>query len=438
MPRMIDRARGALLIAAAAYLALLPSNALSFWRSLAFACAAAVAVGFVVAMVREPKRRVPLPGIAVPLALAAWSAWAIASLAWSIDPAFTARELKSDLAWALLTTVIFYVAGTAAAGWRVLAGAALAGLAFWPALALGLYLSASGWNARLAHMGVVAYSTYLATFAPLLVLLVWPAPLGFGGHRRAGWVAALLLALLLVTARLSENRIVWIALAVAIAVLAASLRGRLPRARLAIVAGVTIAALALLFADAARERARENRSPDATVAESLSSDPRLSIWKHAAKHIAERPWHGYGFGRLIMKDELREDTRDRLLTHAHNTFVSQWLQTGGIGVALLVSLLGALGARYLMLLRTGDLVLARVGALGLAVLASFVVKNLTDDFFFRANAKLFFAVHALLLGVSAMRLRDRETDGDAQRPALPALFGAVAGGRPKLGRNSGP
>lgn len=400
---MIDRARSALTVAAAAYLALLPSNALSFWRSLAFASAALIAAWLIVAMLRAPPLRVPLPGRAVPLALAAWSLWSIATLAWSIDPAFTARELKSDLAWGLATIAIFYVAGTSLAGWRAMAATALAGLAFWPAFALGLHWSAAGWNARLAHMGVVAYSTYLATFAPLLLLLLWPPPLGFAENRRAAWIAALLFALLLVTARLSENRIVWIALGMAIVALAVTLRPMLSLARVALVAGAMIAAFALLFADAARERAQENYPPATSVAESLSADPRLPLWKHAAGHIAERPWHGYGFGRLIMKDELREDTRDRLITHAHNMFVSQWLQTGAIGVALLVTLLCALALRYLALLRTGDLTLARIGALGLAVLAGFVVKNLTDDFFFRANAKLFFAVHALLLGVSAIK-----------------------------------
>jgi O-antigen ligase len=173
----------------------------------------------------------------------------------------------------------------------------------------------------------------------------------------------------------------------------------------------------LLFAVTARERAENKYSPATTIAESLSADPRLAIWKHAGKRIAERPWHGYGYGRLILQDELREDTGDRLLTHAHNTFVSQWLQTGAVGVALLMTMFAVLGFRYVQLVRSGDETLARLGALGLAVLASFIVKNLTDDFFFRANAKLFFAVHALLLGASAIRLRERGAVSAAAAPA---------------------
>ena len=106
----IDRVRGALTVAAAAYLALLPSNALSFWRSLAFASAAFCTAWLIVAMLRAPALRVPLPGRAIPLALAGWSLWSIVSLAWSIDPAFTAGELKSDLAWGLVLDSLVFAA----------------------------------------------------------------------------------------------------------------------------------------------------------------------------------------------------------------------------------------------------------------------------------------------------------------------------------------
>ena len=88
-----------------------------------------------------------------------------------------------------------------------------------------------------------------------------------------------------------------------------------------------------------RDRAREVYPPQTTVEDTLKRDPRLMIWKHAAEHYRERPLTGYGYGRLILQDELRADTGDPLLTHAHNMFVSQALQTGAIGVALLVVLL---------------------------------------------------------------------------------------------------
>jgi O-antigen ligase len=417
MPALLDRCRRGLAVAAAAYVALLPTNAISFWRSLAFGAAALLALVLASAALRGTAPRLPSPGRAIVAALAAWSLWAAASLAWSIDPALTRSELRSELAWGILTAVVFYVATLAGAS-RVLLAAMLAGLAFWPALAAGLALSPVGWNARLAHMGVVAYSTYLATLAPLLLLLAWPPPLGWNSHWTAPAAGALVLALVVVTARLSDNRIVWLAFGVAAVVLAVAAPRGASRGRAALTAALALVAFGVLFADALRDRAREAYPPRSTVGETLARDPRLAIWHHAAERVRERPLTGYGFGRLILKDEMRADTGDYLLTHAHNMFVSQALQTGAVGVALLAALLGALVARYAALARSGDDTLVRLGALGLAVLAAFVVKNLTDDFFFRANAKLLFAVHATLLGAAV--LREREI---GVRPSFPESAG---------------
>ena len=67
--------------------------------------------------------------------------------------------------------------------------------------------------------------------------------------------------------------------------------------------------------------------------------------------------------------------------------------------------IGALAAYHWRLVRAGDEVLSRLGTIGLMVLAGFVVRNLTDDFFLRANAKLVFAVQGVLLGAAALRRR---------------------------------
>ena len=404
-PALLDRCRRGLAVAAAAYLALLPTNAISFWRSLAFVIAAALALGLMAAALRGRAPRMPSPGGAVVATLLVWSLWCVASLAWSIDRPFSLAELKSDLAWNLLTGVTFYVA-TLAGGTRVLFGAALAGLAFWPALAVGLALSSAGWNARLAHMGVVAYSTYLATLAPLLLLLAWRPPLGWSTRWQASAVALTMFALLVVTARLSDNRIVWLALGAAVLVLVVTLRPAIAHGRTLLATAIVVAAFGALFVDAMRDRARDVYPPRTTLEDTLLRDPRLAIWRHAAGHVSERPWTGYGYGRLILRDELRANTGDRLLTHAHNMLLNQAVQTGLVGTALLVALLGALAARYAAMLRVGDATLRRIGALGLAVLAAFVVKNLTDDFFFRANAKLLFAVNAMLLGAAVLRERE--------------------------------
>ena len=108
----------------------------------------------------------------------------------------------------------------------------------------------------------------------------------------------------------------------------------------------------------------------------FTDDPRLALWRHTFQRIGERPWLGFGYGKSILREELRGELGDPMLAHAHNIFVSQWLQTGAIGVLTLVMLLAALGRQYWRFLRVDAATLAMLGLVGLAMLASVIVKNL--------------------------------------------------------------
>ena len=115
---------------------------------------------------------------------------------------------------------------------------------------------------------------------------------------------------------------------------------------------------------------------------------------------------------------MRGELHDPLLAHAHNLFVSQWLQTGAIGVVTLLALLAALAWAYATFMRAPDGTLAAIGLAGLVMLVTFVVKNLTDDFMIRPTSKEFWALNALLIGYG---LRAQiASPGAASRP--PAQF----------------
>jgi O-antigen ligase len=202
-----------------------------------------------------------------------------------------------------------------------------------------------------------------------------------------------MLSLLLVSARLTDNRVVWIALAVVYAtasalaawrwqasLVRAPLRWLSPLFALMIVLGV-------VFADVTRERAQLDFPPQTSVTQTLTEDPRLPLWDRTAQLVRERPWTGFGFGRAIVAEQLKGTLGNPMLWHAHNLFVGQILQTGTIGLALFLVLLVALCARFIRYLRHNDDALAVVGVIGLALLAGFVAKNMTDDFLFRSNAK---------------------------------------------------
>jgi O-antigen ligase len=204
---------------------------------------------------------------------------------------------------------------------------------------------------------------------------------------------------------------VWVALAAVFATAStlaavrwrASLR-RIPR-RWLVLPLVLLTVLGVLFAETVVDKARQHFPAQTPLSQTFANDPRLQLWNRTLERISERPWLGYGFGKSILQQELRDELHDPMMSHAHNLFVSQWLQTGVIGFAAFVALLGTLLWRYIGFFRARDDVIAVLGVIGIALLAGFVVKNLTDDFLLRSNAKEFWALNAALLGLGVRRER---------------------------------
>ena len=395
---------------AAAYLFLLPTNAVRFAHSIAFAGAGLLAVVAYVIAWRHRVTRIPLAGPWILVPLFAWVAWSCLSLAWSVDPAYSQRQLAREVMDSLLAMLVFYVAARDARSIRLLIGAALASFACFALLALGMAMIEGTWDAGRWHHGVGPWSTWVVLIAPFMFALIAPPPAGFGGGMRLVALGLALLALLIVTARMTDNRVVWIALATvfATASLAAALRWpqtftRTPMRWIAPIA-VLLFVLALAFADVLEERA-EVVSPDGSVALSIERDPRLTLWEHVMSRIRERPLTGYGFGRRILAEPLARELGDPLLAHAHNVFASQWLQTGAVGMFAFVAFLTALLLRYLRFVRSRDDTLAFVGVAGVALIAGFLVKDMTDDFLFRSNAKELWVLTAMLLGYGVRRER---------------------------------
>ena len=118
---------------------------------------------------------------------------------------------------------------------------------------------------------------------------------------------------------------------------------------------------------------------------------------------------GYGFGRRVLADELEDELHDPLLWHAHNVFVSQWLQTGLVGMLLFSRCSSRCCSASRGFLAVARRRVAFVGVIGIALIVGFVVKNLTDDFLFRSNAKEFWALLA-----HAARLRHASRAGGAR------------------------
>jgi O-antigen ligase len=304
--------------------------------------------------------------------------------------------------------VIFYMTARDARSWRALVVTALVTAGALSALAVVVYVSAQSRDAERVfapvHAGVGAYSTWLILVIPLVPFLLAPPPGGFGNGTRIRLIVVGLVALLLSAAGLTGNRMFWLALAATI-VLSATLAAwrwhvrvrRAPLRWLALLVGLLVV-LGTSFSDTVDRRARSDAPPKTSVEQTLVDDPRLSLWPHVFRRIMQRPFAGYGFGKTILEAELRAELADPMLSHAHNLFVGQWLQTGTVGVITFLALLAALGWRYTRFLSAKDDRLALLGLVGLALISAFVIKNLTDDFLVRSTAKEFWALNAMLIG----------------------------------------
>ena len=398
------------------YLVLVAVTGHTYIRSIAFGIAATFALWLTVGAIFSDAEPIPRPDRYLVISILAWAGWSAASWTWSIHPDYTLGEIGTEIGWGLATAGIFYVATRSGAAFRATVSVALATGVVLSLLALPAVLSHSGLDLEKflvrRHGGVGAFSTWLVLIVPLVPLLLAPRPAGYGTGPLALGVATVTFVVLLVGARATENRMIWVALAVgfvAAATLAAwRWRARLTRApkRWAVVLLVLLGVLAVLFVDATLQRARTDRLPDASVAKAISVDPRFALWQHTYERISQRPWTGYGYGKSILRDEFYAELGNPLLVHAHNIFASAWLQTGAIGALALLAMFGALAFRYATFMRHADGTLAAIGVTGLVLLAMFLTKSMTDDFLVRPSSKEFWALNAMLVGYGMRRLRD--------------------------------
>src|SRR5690242_7752894 len=140
----------------------------------------------------------------VAAAYAAWAALAIASLAWSVQPAYTRAELKAEILYGAIAFLVFHCAASLdASRWRAWWHAALAGtalMALWFVLQEVLPISLPR-HTMIEQRG--PWSTHLVLVMPLVFAASWPRPWGGG---RGALFQAIAFGLLLLAAWQTGSR----------------------------------------------------------------------------------------------------------------------------------------------------------------------------------------------------------------------------------------
>ncbi len=129
------------------------------------------------------------------------------------------------------------------------------------------------------------------------------------------------------------------------------------------------------------------------------NDHRHLIYQAASTLFLQAPWWGYGYGRDVMEPlmvaQFTLPEHRLLFLQAHNVVVNQALQAGVPGAFAFLFMFAALAWRFWNLMRKSATPL--YGICGLMLVAVVFARNMTDDFFIRQNAILFFAAAGLLL-----------------------------------------
>ena len=356
-----------------------------------------LSLGLVIAAIAKDRSSIRiLPPVWIPFAL--WAAWAGLSLTWSLEPERSLKEFRNEIGYAALAFWVCYVGAQSRNAARVilpvLAAATvlvcLVALYYYPQ---GLERYSEGW-----HGGPQNLSSALLTMMPCVLMAGW-----YG--RRTGWTRLELLsvgfaALLLIGAYTTLNRTIWFGFAAQLLVLGALLalrepRSIGPRAKM-IGAGLAI----LVVATGALMTSRIQAEREATGAATFAKDPRLTLWPEVLEHIKARPLTGYGFGRGLLRQSLRNESNQPLLWHAHNLFLDTVLQAGIPGLLLLLLLLGATLREGWRMARAPDDLSVACGLAVIGIVAGMVIRNMTDTLWVRQNALLYWGVLGVLFALA--------------------------------------
>ena len=362
-----------------------------------------------------------LPGRWWAVALLAWCA---ASIGWSAAPGISFGKWRTDLLLPLLAYAAAFGYVTTTKRIEAIVGGMVTGLACLAILSVPALLPTESALRLAASVRTDSFAT-----------IVNPMPVWFPGVGDASMAAALsavgavlayrmtslferrqavILAIVLVASLAlilvainNRNATLTIPIVVLLAIWLDRRRSKASVATLrsnralvaTVVVVVAVGALALVESGA-RERMRQMGTPVAGDESAMvlltGRDTRPMIWRYYAQLALRAPWAGVGFGRTVpgiayrtQDDQALSRVEPNAYSHAHNLLLNWWLQTGAVGVLLLLALLGTLAVGAW---RAGGEPGTRrraAASVVMALLATVLLRNMTDDFLIFGMASMF-------------------------------------------------
>lgn len=397
------------LLPAALFLFILPVNHTIALRLIALILAWAVAV-----QISYSKHDTPDLPLKIPIFT--WAGLALLSLLWAEDPLYSLREVKDEIGYGLVTFFTFFVLSKNRKAFLFFVATLTAGFLFLSGTIALAHTRFAEWRAEGFPGNVGTFSTYLVTVLPFLVLAI----IYNLKHKWLAYVSFIALAfLLLYTGYLTLNRAIWPATLLSGIIFGVLyfIKAERPRAKnSALLVLLVFSGMALFqFISVTEEKSLTLQQP-ASIKLSISKDLRIPLWRYTAEKIAANPVLGAGFGKRVLENELKAKFGNTNLWHAHNLFLNYAMQLGVAGVAVLIFLFFSIYREFWRLYCVNDEKVYLLGICGIALVTGVLAKNMTDDFFVRDNALLFWALVGMILGLGNRQMavyNDQKSDNTA-------------------------
>lgn len=331
----------------------------------------------------------------------AWAALALVSLTYAVNPRYSLSEVKAEILYSFLVYFSFYVLSARGLLWRAGLWSVFASLVTLSLTNIFLWKTAGDVDhPHYFYNGVGAYTTYLVTVFPFIILTLVTAPV----DAVIKWLLSIAALVFLVPAYLTANRMFWVALVTGTVVLSALLlvssKMRLQKIGVLATLAISLSLSAVLFYSSLERRLPTQADAAQVLDKTIDIDPRPVLWRFVIDEIASHPERGVGFGILSFDYAYPqwEKKSGGILFHAHNVFLDAGIQMGVPGILVVLWLFTAVLHEYWRLYQSDERVVQWIAACGIAMVVAVITKNMTDEFFRRDLALLFWALVGLSLG----------------------------------------